>query len=127
MKAADAAKDSAETARDALIRSRRPWLAIIEPLRIMRPLTFDAGGGSDVEVQFSVRNSGTSPALGTVLYVALGIGPMSANMDEEVGQAGCAWRSAGVRGWRPITALEQSRPCGGPKASKVPRQAILRL
>jgi hypothetical protein len=84
MKAADAAKESAETARDSLIRSRRPWLAIIEPLRVVRPLTFDAGGGSDVELQPSVRNSGTSPAVGTVLYVALVISPISANMDKEV-------------------------------------------
>lgn len=60
-RAAKAARDSAETAKDTLIAEDRPWLTA--DVRIAGPLVFDKTGAVSVPVWFAVKNSGHSPAI----------------------------------------------------------------
>jgi hypothetical protein len=47
--------DSNETNRMQLELSQRPWVGVVNPISIVRPLTFDAQGGTIV-VQVSLKN-----------------------------------------------------------------------
>jgi hypothetical protein len=63
-KAADAAKSSADTAAAQFELSERPW--VDAQIKINGPLTFDVNGGR-LPVMFTLRNSGSTPALITSL------------------------------------------------------------
>jgi hypothetical protein len=65
-KSAQAAKDSADVARDTLVATNRPWIQVIS-ITITGPLGFgreygdDVGGGFDLDIL--VKNVGKSPAI----------------------------------------------------------------
>jgi hypothetical protein len=58
-KAAEAAKTAADTARETLVRSQRPWVGVDE----IRVLPTDVSGEVKIKLGFFVRNYGPSPAL----------------------------------------------------------------
>jgi hypothetical protein len=60
-KAANAAKSAADTARDTLIVSERPWIKV-EEMVATSPLTFLANGRANVNLSFHLRNVGNSVA-----------------------------------------------------------------
>lgn len=64
--AAVAAKQSAEIANQTLHAAQRPWLSF-EDVKIAGPLTFDEIGGH-LPIKFTVKNSGTSPAVGSYIH-----------------------------------------------------------
>jgi hypothetical protein len=74
--AANAARDGAIAAiaankinQESAIADRRPWLAI-ENFRFSEPLAF-TDGGAVASFEFSVRNFGSSPAMGVSSYVGI--------------------------------------------------------
>lgn len=69
-KAADAAKNSADTAHDALVIGERPWIKIKH--RIVKPLNFDfvgaAGPASTISIEDTLENVGNGVALDVVSW-----------------------------------------------------------
>ncbi len=61
-KAADAAKSAADTARDTLIYSQRPWVHPSSPIRLTQPIVI---GPNRIAVSgtMTIKNYGPSPAL----------------------------------------------------------------
>jgi hypothetical protein len=64
-KSAQAAKDSADVARDTLIATQRPW--VWPDVRLASDLVFDDKGAT-VTFGYTLRNSGNTPALRVEVY-----------------------------------------------------------
>jgi len=60
--AADAARRSADTASEALVRSNRPWLAVYGDPQVLAPVQMGSDGAK-LALQLSIKNFGISPAL----------------------------------------------------------------
>jgi hypothetical protein len=91
--AAEAAKISAKTARDAL-SAQRPWVVATGLPQIIEPLTFGSLRGSHAfasvdepgaytGMMFSLKNGGVSPALKALVFFHLKIQPI--NLNDSVG------------------------------------------
>jgi hypothetical protein len=75
--AAEAAKVSATTAKDALY-AERPWVASAGIPKILNPLTFH-DQGAELDLGFFLKNGGRSPALGARASSRLILEPFSIN------------------------------------------------
>lgn len=63
-RSADAATLAAQVARDTLVATQRPWLSV-EVALTGAGLVYDGNGDGHIDVAFSVKNTGPSPALNT--------------------------------------------------------------
>jgi hypothetical protein len=72
--AADAAKDQAQTATEALQRSKRAWIGVLWPVDMVTPLSFDKNE-AHCNIRFTIKNVGVSPAVSTCLTCKLIVGP----------------------------------------------------
>lgn len=64
-KAADAAKESADTARKELELSERPWVSVSMPVAT-DPLTTDSKGQVSTAIHIEIKNVGRTPAKGVM-------------------------------------------------------------
>jgi hypothetical protein len=72
---ANATQQAAQTARDTVVRSQRPWLAVEgSAVSLQVPTIVASGIHSDTAV--SVRNYGQSPALHVAVHIAVTVGSM---------------------------------------------------
>jgi hypothetical protein len=62
---AQAAKQSADVAKDTLVATNRPWISV--DIGIVSDLTYDAQGDARIEIKFDLKNVGKSPAANIVI------------------------------------------------------------
>jgi hypothetical protein len=72
--AAVAAEKEIEVASQQFVISNRPWVAVIGPIKVVEPLTFNATG-AEGKILYSIKNAGNRPAIGvnTVNGIILGL------------------------------------------------------
>lgn len=68
-RSADAAKKSANVARDTLIVNNRPWVAV--GITIGSDLTYDQQGDARVVIVFTLKNVGNSPAANVTVHAEI--------------------------------------------------------
>jgi len=114
------AKRSADIANEALIRSGRPWLGVVDgSLKAINAPEFSPGPGAgglqlNVPIALTVKNFGTSPALGVVVDASLFMEEIPdakqwAERFEQTSERVCAMADLGARQVAPFSKTAWGR------------------
>jgi hypothetical protein len=75
---ANAARDQAQIASDALRRSNRAWVVLLLNVEMVTPLSF-SDTSAHCKIRLTVKNVGKSPAINTIMVQDLVVGPCNAD------------------------------------------------